>query len=166
MGRGRLIYKVTAELARLDSATIESDGNYDDAFREATSIDTDGDGIGNPTRKELASIKLHCQFEDGAWEALEAHAMGVDPESDIGLVFHFRQLEKEGLVNSDGSPNIAIGDRLVAIYNKRGSTKIHDVPSERPLYVTEARPMSYGMSLRNPQRNLLLVKFGERGLRG
>lgn len=155
---------MTARIARLAPATIESDGNYDDVFREATSVDTDGDGIGDPTRKELATIDLHCQFEDGAWEALEAHAMGVDPEFKIGLLFHFRQLEKEGLVNTDGSPNLTISDRLVAIYDKRGTTKIQDVPTERPLYVLEARPMSYGLGLVNPKRNLLLVTFGQRGL--
>jgi hypothetical protein len=163
--RGRLIQKFLAELGRVDPAGIEAAGDYDDAFREATSIDTDGDGIGDPTRVELAAVQIPCQIEAEAWEALEAHVMGVDPDFDFRCVFHFRDLERLGLVAADGNAAITIGDRLIRVLDKTG-TEIQQVPAERPLYVVEALPRGWGICMAKPTRNLLIVSFRARGLRG
>jgi hypothetical protein len=164
--RGRLIQKFVAELGRIDTSAIEAAGNFDDAFREATSIDTDGDGVGDPTRQEMTAIQIPCQIESEVWEALSAHVMGADPDFDIRLVFHFRDLESLGLVGSDGNATITIGDRLIRILDKAGTTEIQQVPAERPLYVTEALPRGWGICMANPTRNLLVVTFAARGLGG
>ena len=53
-----------------------------------------------------------------------------------------------------------IGDRLVAIVDPNTGLVMQAVPTPPGLYVTEARPASFGLSAR--VRNLLLVTFESR----
>jgi hypothetical protein len=162
--RGRLIFQFTAELARLDTNAIEVAGDYDHTFREVLKVDNDGDGIGESQRQEHTHDMIPCQVEPQTWEGLRAHDLGNNLEIDVALVFHFRDLERLSLVAPDGNPLISVGDRLVAIWNRAGSTKVQDVRTPPGLYVTEATPIGYGLDLANPSRNLLLVTFQQRGI--
>lgn len=150
-----------AELAQLDTVAIETAGSYDNVYREVTKRDTDGDGIGESQRLEKMPIQIRCQVEDNIWEELRAHELGNNPDIDLSLTFHFRDLETDGLVRADGNAAINIGDRLVAIRDKFGAV-VHQVPTPPGLYVTEATPVSYGLNMADPRRNLLVVHFQER----
>jgi hypothetical protein len=162
--RGRLIFQFMAELARLDTNAIETAGDYDHTFREVIKVDTDNDGIGESQRKEYAHDMVPCQVEPQTWETLRAHDLGNNVEIDVALVFHFRDLERLSLVQSDGNPAIHVGDRLVAIWNRAGSVKVQDVRTPPGLYVTESNPIGYGLDVLAPSRNLLLVTFQQRGI--
>lgn len=150
-----------AELAQLDTVAIETAGSYDNVYREITKLDIDGDGIGESQRLEKTPIQIRCQVEDNIWEELRAHELGNNPNIDLSLTFHFRDLETDRLVRADGNAAINIGDRLVAIRDKFGAV-VHAIPTPPGLYVTEATPVSYGLNMADPRRNLLVVHFQER----
>ena len=50
------------------------------------------------------------------------------------------------------------GDRLNALYDKRGNL-VQTITNPPGLFVTEASPIGFGLSLSRPKRNLLLVTF-------
>jgi hypothetical protein len=75
------------------------------------------------------------------------------------LVFHFRDLERMGLVDAaTGEALLRINDRLVAIHRMDG-VLVQSVRTPPGLYATEVQPQSFGLGL---SRNLLLVTFDER----
>lgn len=91
-------------------------------------------------------------------------AAGNSPRSRVELVFHFRDLERLGLVDvPSGEASIRPGDRLGALYDKAG-TLVQAIRTPPGLYVTEARPIGFGLHRPRPSRNLLLVAFEERQL--
>ena len=89
-------------------------------------------------------------------------ASGNAPRSQLDLVFHFKDLERLGLVDpASGDALIRPGDRLAAIYDKAGHL-VQAVRTPPGLYVTEARPIGFGLSMARPRRNLLSVTFEDR----
>ncbi|MFH0902223.1 MAG: hypothetical protein V2A73_16445 [Pseudomonadota bacterium] len=171
MTRGRLIFPFLAELARLDtSATAEVDpdgmgplmSGYDADFKESVLVDADGDGLAERVRREHPAVFLPCQVEPDAFDALRLLATGNSPRTRIELLFHFSDLEREGLVDKEaGDALIRPGDRLVALHDRAGAL-VQAIRTPPGLYATEARPIGFGLGLGNPQRNLLLVIFGDR----
>ena len=171
--RGRLIFPFLAELFRLDTrATAETDpdgtgplaGGYDPDFKESVLVDTNDDGIGERVRLEHPPVRLPCQVEPDAFDALRMLAAGNAPRSRIELVFHFTDLEREGLVDAaTGDALLRPGDRLSALHDTAG-VLVQAVRTPPGLYATEARPIGFGLDLTRPQRNLLLVSFGDRAL--
>jgi len=159
--RGRLIFQFQAELALLDTETPD----YDDVFREIPKVDIDGDGIGEEQRAEHDPILVPCQIEPVAWDALQLIALGQVPKYDIELVFHFRDLERLGLVDDMGRAAISNGDRLVSLKDRAG-VSLQTVPTPPGLYVTEAMPESFGLCMAAPRRNLLIVRLATRGPSG
>ncbi|MGN6107860.1 MAG: hypothetical protein ACTHU0_22320 [Kofleriaceae bacterium] len=169
--RGRLIFPFLAELARLDTQGIaegDPDGagplasGYDPDFREGVLLDDDDDGIGERHRRELALVRLPCQVEPEVFDALRLFAAGNAPRSNIDLVFHFRDLEALGLVDAtSGDAMLRPGDRLVGLLDTHG-VLVQRIRNPPGLYVTEARPIGFGLDLRRPRRNLLLVSFHDR----
>jgi hypothetical protein len=160
--RGRLIFRVFAEFFRLDRAgKVVTSPDYDPEFKEPSLLDT-GAAIGVRTRRELPAIRVPCQVESEAVEALEMFAAGESPRSLIRLVFHFAHLERAGLVDGVmGTSLIAVGDRLGALHDTTGAL-IQRVRTPPGLYVTEARPTGFGLFMPRPRRNLLLVTLEER----
>jgi hypothetical protein len=169
--RGRLIFKFLAELCRLDTAgtaTQDPDGagpltgGYDPDFKESVLVDTDDDGIGERVRVEHPPVRVPCQVDTKALEELRMLASGNAPRTTIDLVFHFKNLEKLGLVDeATGDALIRPGDRLACIRDLCGSL-IQEVRTPPGLYVTKTAPFGFGLNLRKPLRNLLLVTFEDR----
>ena len=171
MPRGRLIYVFLAEIHRLDTKSIAQydpdgtgphTGGYDPDFKEPVLVDLDDDGVSERIRHEYPPVQIPCQVEPDTFEALSMHASGNVPDSEIALIFHFRDLERLDLVDVDtGDSLIRPGDRLGAIYDKQGNLiqKIRNPPG---LYVNEARPIGFALNMSHPRRNLLLVTFTDR----
>ncbi len=165
--RGRLIQTFHAEVFRLDRALMmvappESGMGFDPDFREPVVVDRDGDGIGERRRLEFPPVRVPCQVEPKTMDELQIHAAGNSPRSKLQLVMHFRDLERLELVDRDsGEALISPGDRLGALYDRAGTLvqRFRDPPG---LYVTEARPIGWGINLARPRRNLLLVTFEDR----
>jgi hypothetical protein len=87
---------------------------------------------------------------------------GNTPRSSVDLVFHFRDLERMGLVDAaTGEALIRTSDRLGALYDAAGQL-VWAVRTPPGLYVTEARHAGFGLSRRRPRRNLLVVSFSDR----
>ncbi len=83
------------------------------------------------------------------------------PNSRIVLVFHFRDLERMGLVDAaSGDALLRVNDRLAAIHTLQGQL-VQAIRTPPGLYATEVQPQSFGLGL---SRNLLLVTFEEREL--
>ena len=169
--RGRLIFAFLAELHRLDThatATADPDGTgpleggYDPDFKEPVLVDQDDDGIGERIRQEHPAVRVPCQVDTKAFEELRMQASGNTPKSRIDLVFHFKDLERLGLVDAaSGDALLRPGDRLGAIHDKAGEL-VQQVRTPPGLFVTEARPIGFGMNMARPRRNLLLVTFEDR----
>ena len=171
MRRGRLIFAFLAQIHRLDTqATAVQDpdgagpllGGYDSDFREPVLVDTNDDGIGERVRREHPALLLPCQVEPEAFDALQMAPAGNTPRSLVRLVFHFAHLEREGLIDSaTGDARLRVGDRLGAIYDAAGEL-VQRIRTPPGLFVTEARPIGFGLWRPRPRRNLLLVSFDSR----
>ncbi len=169
--RGRLIFSFLAELHRLDTLATATedpdgagplDGGYDPDFKESVLVDTNDDGIGERIRREHPPVLVPCQIEPEVFDQLRMFASGNAPRSSIDLVFHFKDLERMALVDpATGDALIRLGDRLAAIYDKK-ETLVQEVRTPPGLYVTEARPIGFGLNMARPRRNLLLVSFNDR----
>lgn len=169
--RGRLINPFLAEIARLDTVATAADpdaagplaSGYDPDFKETVVLEDAGER--RDARREMPPILVRCQVEVGAFEALQQLAAGSSPNSQVTLVFHFRDLERMNLVDpASGDALLRVNGRLVAIRDLAGNL-VQAVRSRPGLYATEVQPQSFGLGR---SRNLLLVTFQERelGVRG
>jgi len=171
--RGRLIFPFLADLRRLDTAAMASTdpdgagpltGGFDPDFKEPVLVDHDGDGVAERERTELPAIRVPCQVEPKVFEDLRMLASGDSPRSDISLVFHFKDLERLGLVDATtGDALIRPNDRLAGLYDL-GGLLVQTIRTPPGLYVTQAQPRGFGLGRSRPRRNLLLVTFEARQL--
>ncbi|MEO1339309.1 MAG: hypothetical protein AAFV29_26960 [Myxococcota bacterium] len=160
--RGRLIFPFIAEVFRLDAEAMAQSRGYDLDFKEPIGIDTNNDGIGELVRREHPPVRLPCQVEPKTFEEQRVLAAGHSPRARIELIFHFRDLERRALIDIDtGAPLIRPIDRLGALYDKSGNLVQH-VRTPPGLYMTEVRPMGFGLNRAHSQRNLLFVVFEDR----
>lgn len=144
MSRGRLIYSFLASLCRLGDR-----GERDDDFKEQARI-------------ELSPVRIPCQVEPDALDELRLFDTGASPRLRVVLVFHFRHLERLGLVDArTGAPLLGPGDRLDALYDRAGAL-VQSFPVPPGLYVTDLRASGFGLGTRRPRRNLLLAVFEDR----
>ena len=158
--RGRLLFVYHAEFFRVDpSAMTAPSDDVDPDFREPRVVATAPDAVGVLARRELPPIKVPCQVELESFEALHMEGSGNQPTSRVQVVLHFRDLESRGLVDAaSGRALIGPGDRLSGFYDRDGG-----LVQQADLYVTEARPASFGFGLLRPRRNLLVLVLEERG---
>lgn len=164
MARGRLIFPFLVDVGQVDTVATAAvvDGGYDDEFREPIIVPpVSGSGRGTVSREE-ATYTYKCQIEPTVFEALQAMATGQSPNSEIMLVMHFRDLEIDGLLDSNGKPLIRRGDRFIQIRDYKTGDVIEVIPSSPGLYVSEVRSTGFGLS--SLKRNLLFVTFEEREL--
>ena len=168
--RGRLLQAFLAELAQLDVAATEADpdgagplaSGYDADFHETVLL-PGAAGPGSDARREKPPLHLPCQIEVQSFAALSELAAGNSPRSHVVLVFHFRDLEQRGLVDPNtGDALLRVGDRLVAIRDRRTGELVQAVRTPPGLYLTEPQP-EFGLGGR---RNLLIATFSERALGG
>lgn len=158
--RGRLIQRFRASIARLDTEATEAAGAYDSVFRQVIRTDADGDGVGVPDRREFAAVSLPCQmWRPGYRDAQRLHALGHNPNVELVLVFHFRDLEAASLVAADGRALIDKGDRLAEIQDITGTTLRTPDPE---LFVDWVSDRGWGINMALPTRNLLIVGFANR----
>jgi hypothetical protein len=157
--RGRLIFPFGIELCLLDPVGTATDPGYNSTFQEPEIIPTE-DGVGTIGRRELDPIIVPGQFytqEDFMY--LQMVANGNLAQADVRIVFHFRTLEDMGLIEeSTGLAKIKVGDRINAVYDKKGVTLIQAIPTPPGLYVIQANPL-FGLG---SNRNLLAVHFKSR----
>lgn len=161
--RGRLIFPFLAELHRLDTVAMATRApGYDDDFKEPALLDSDGDGVGDAYRRERPPVRVPCQVEPETLEALRMTPSGNTPQSSLQLVFHFRDLERLGLVDDlTGEALIRVGDRLGGLFDTEGQL-VWAVRCPPGLYVTEVRHAGFGLFRRRPRRNLLVVSLTDR----
>lgn len=169
--RGRLIQRFLAELRLLDTAaTAAADvdgsgpmtGGYDPFLREPLYVDESGGApAGVSARREKSAVRVPCQLDTGGDERLRQMGEGNAPEATLSVAFHFRDLERLGLVAANGAPLIDAGDRLAGIYDIAGGV-VQEFPNPPGLFVVRAKTSGWGLNMRRPTRNLLLVEFGER----
>lgn len=162
MARGRLLYSFFAELYRLDTSATAADpdvggalnSGYDPDFRETVRV-PNATWQGASARQEQAAIRVKCQVEVNTFGALQAMLSGHEAESHMVLVFHFRDLERAGLVETaTKDAKIRIHARLTALYNRRG--ELEQTVGDPGLYAIDVQPAGFGLGGR---RNLLLVTF-------
>lgn len=150
MSRGRLLFPLQVEIARIDLTAATAAGDFDRTFRAPKP---------GTTRKEFAPIRLQAQVEMGGYERQTQTVAGNVPDSRLTLVFHYRELETKGLVIA-GDVLLRVGDRLVAIYNRAGTAVENTIKvAAGGLFATEVAPAGLGLGGR---RNLLAVTFDER----
>ena len=157
MYRGRLIRPLVATIAPLDTAAIDTAGNYDDVFREVKKTDTDSDGIGETQRVEGTPYTLQVQVETSLQENQRMAGTGDLPDSSIALVAHMKELEEKGMVAADGRVSLKKRDRLVKIADELGNDVISF--DRVPVYVTHVKRIDGWI---NSRSNLLWALFEER----
>lgn len=162
--RGRLIRPFFATIALLDvkrtrANTIggEVAAGYDDVFREpATATTVSGERQGARVER---SVRIACQVEPTTWQAMRMTPAGENPGSLWNLVFHFCDLEANGLASAaDGLALIHPRDRLVKLENCQRKI-VHTFRNPPGAYCIQARPGGFGLGL---GRNLLIATFEER----
>ena len=152
--RGRLLFVLFAEIARVDRAAMSLGApDVDPDFREPRILADQPDDVGALARRELPPVRVPCQVEPESFEALHMVGAGNEPRSQVQLVLHFRDLEERGLVDAaSGRALLAPGDRMTGFYDRAGK-----LVQTADLYVVEARPIGFGFGLLRPRRNLLLL---------
>jgi len=168
MPRGRLIFPFIVELYQLDTVATEADpdgagpltSGYNEFFREPIKILGDpADQVGESARVESGPIQVEAQIEPEMFERLEMMLSGQSPDTRFAVVAHYANLERNGLVLSDGTPSIKKGDRLSRILSCRTGELVEPVPNPPGLFVRQTQPRSFGLGT---ERNLLLIEFEER----
>lgn len=155
--RGKLIFPFTCQLAILNIEATAAAG-YDPIFKE-TKLTPTSDGLGASTRQETL-IKLPGQFADqNQFLALQEAPAGNLAEVNLVVLFHFRDLERFGLVESaTGNATIKNGDRLDAIFDIKTGALVQQLRNPPGAFVVKAGPR-FGLG---SKRNLLEVTFRSR----
>jgi hypothetical protein len=165
MSRGRLIFPITAEIARLDLASTAADpdgagpltSGFDEDYREAVNLPSI-DRLGTSARREVL-VTVPAQAEPDSFDRLQMFATGDSSGGEFVLVLHFQDLEDLGLVDPvTGQAVIKVGDRLKALYRPTGEL-IQSFPDPPGLFVRDATPIGIGF---DGNRNLLKVTFHSR----
>ncbi|MCI4355227.1 MAG: hypothetical protein L3K06_07665 [Thermoplasmata archaeon] len=109
-------------------------------------------------------VQLSAQIETAKQNALVMALTGRAPENEMKLVFHFRELERVGMVQlDDGRPKLkGPGDRLAAIRKYRTLELIETMPENPGWYATEVQSIGFGLGFGSSHRNLLLITFKQR----
>ena len=171
MKPGGLIFKFVAWIYRVDPeamAEVDPDegghapaGGFDEDFQEPRLEVPEGKAVAQPIRRELAPLKIPCQVEPEVWDALRMFDAGASPRTDTAITLHFDDLKRLGLLDDTGAPTLRHGDRLGAIYDQRGGL-VQSIRNPPGLFVAEMRQESFGLSLRRPKRQILVLRMVDR----
>lgn len=176
--RGRLIWPMFVDVEQIDTdatRTTDPDGpgpltsGYDDDFMEPVIVPATEESPGIPQtgapRGTLATVyktpvlHLPAQIEVVDFDKLRQFISGNVPSSEVKCVFHFRDLEAQGLIDANGEATIRPHDRLRAIYDKN-DVLIISIPETPGLYAIADENRSFGLT--GGTRNLFLVTFQDR----
>lgn len=173
--RGRLIRPVLVEIAQLNTIATAQDQPDDNAvggaspgyhsnFREprllpSTTPAQAGSPRGESARKETL-VRCLAQWEVENFDFQQQWSSGNSPGHRTGLVFHYFDLEKRGLLDDDGNAKIHVNDRLCAIYHAKSGELIQTLRDPPGLYITQLEPGSMG--LRAAKRNVLFATLEDR----
>ena len=159
--RGRLIQRMVCVLRQLDA--VETDavtgGGFDDVWRSLRPVD-DGTQEGASTRREKDAVRLRCQLARRTWGTVGYSTGGVEKISDIKVITFWPDLESAGLIDSDGQPTIAAGDRIEAIETLAG---VVDITFDNPpgMLVRDLERAGPGLAaFGRPKTNLLILHCG------
>lgn len=162
MTRGRLIFPVYAQLYRLDTAATAAETNggetasgYNPYFREPVVFAT-----GDNSRTEFAPILLPVQVlgNRSIYGTLTSQAGGKTEAGQLQLVFHMRDLENSGLVDTNGRVLLNTTDRLGALYKKDQVTLIRQF-TNMVMFSRDVHDRGIGLE---GNRNLFLCVFNTR----
>lgn len=165
--RGRLIFPFIVELAQLDTAATAADpdgageltSGYDDDFRTPLKVLADpSDQVGVSTRQE-SIVQVRAQIEPDQFERLNALLSGDSPRARFAIVCHFRDLERDGLVDATtGAALLRKRDRITRILTTKGAL-VRTIPNPPGLFCVEVQDRGFGPG---GMRNLLLLSFEAR----
>ena len=169
MPRGRLLFPFICRIGLLDTVAMAGDpdgagpltSGYDDDFGEPVVIKrNEDDEVGEVLRIENF-IEVPAQIDPKVFDQMTQVLGGTNEDAKIEITCHFKDLERLGFVDDDGIPKISKGDRLESIWTCRGKL-VQRIPDPPGLYVTQVRPAGWGLDLRNPERNLLVITLEDR----
>ena len=156
--RGRLINKFVAVFARLDTAATAAvvGGGYDPEFDAVVPVQ-DGTQLGSTSRREMAELRINCQLDRKNWGEQNLGRGGRQIVADIVVVLHWPDLEKLGLIDTDGEPTLKKGDRLARIETLKGNVEAtFDNPPG--MFITDFERAGHGQApFGTPRTNLLYV---------
>ena len=165
--RGRLINPFVADLRQLDTVATAASvdggsatGGYDEVFRTPVRVPDSSARGSHSHRVEKDALLVPCQVDPGFKYNPRQGLEGLVPQGHVILLFHFRDLERLGLLDAHGASTIRNADRLAAIYSPDGATAIQSFPDPPGQYVINTTPISWGF--RGGSRNVLRVEFAER----
>lgn len=145
--RVNLLFPVYVVIARLDFAATRAydppgtpTSGLNDILRAPVVINQGG--VRTVARVEMAEVKVPCQREDKTLDQLSMAFTGNDPVTTIAFVLHRKDLDRLGLLDSDGNCVLKARDRIARVEDKRGNT-VETWP--KPLFIYEIRGGSHGM---------------------
>jgi hypothetical protein len=108
-------------------------------------------------------VLVPVQVEPEAFEALRMTPSGNAPDTQLQLIAHLRDLERLDLVDAEtGRCRLAAGDRLLLLRDRAGRP-VETFRARPGVFLTEARPMGFGLG-RTPRANLLRLSFEDRAV--
>lgn len=162
--RGRLINRFVCVLARLDAAATAAvaGGGYDPDFRAVVPV-ANGTQLGSTSRRERAEVRIPCQLDRVTWGGNNLRRSGNKVEADIIVTLHWPDLERLGLIGTDGRPDIRCGDRIVSIETDAGAIE-ESFANPPGMFVHDTERAGHGLSPFGGARSNLLnlyCAFGE-----
>lgn len=143
--RGRLHHKFFAEIGMFSAIDTKKDpdgagplqSGFDDDFNEIM-VFTAPDGARTNAREDEPSVFIPCIIETDSWEALQQYQAGNQPNTNIIITSHRKELERLELLNVErGEPLVRVNDRMLSI---RDDCKRIIYKPRAPFYITQVRP--------------------------
>lgn len=163
--RGRLIFPVRVELARIDVESTRADDGFDDTLGQpklapSIGLPPKGNLRGEVATRYFAPVRVLGQVENGLAK-LTTYQQGMvqtgnQPKFKVQVVYHYEELEQAGLVSADGHVKMRSGDRLTKILRVDGTL----ICNIEDAYATRVDDTSFGLSAQ--QRNLCIVTYESR----
>ena len=155
---GDLLFPEIAVLRFLDTNAQEVAGDFDPDYREPRIPDSNANQLGKAVRTEQPEFKIRAQVATITHQRLaqQEHG-GAQDTPNLELTFHFRDLDKLGLLESDGRPKIQIGTRVARIENKAGKV-LFDYPLPEGMFITATRHSGHMLG----QANLWVCTLADR----
>ena len=167
-----LLERVAAIIHRLDVATtraVDPPGagttGYDEDFREP--VVYDAGTVRTDSRTELPAVRVPCQTEVLNEDRLRQAFSGAVPSSNLVIVLHRRDLERQGLLDATTrEPIIRVNDRVSTLerIGFPGRVVRQLGPGGAGLFVFEVRGASWGFGPEGHDLELLYLNDRPRAL--